>query len=86
MSKYLGTDFSDTCLDAAYRLGCSVSDLEMFSWPECFSNTSGPRKGIGGNVSTVFQVYAFRAEGSIGVKYCHGIMQPWNVEMKEKWT
>lgn len=82
----MGMDMSDTMEDAAYHLKCRSDELEMFSWPESFGNTSGPHGGIGGTAITQFQVYAFRCGSSkAGIKYCSGVRKAWNGEFMEHW-
>lgn len=85
-SGILGMDVSTAFIDAAYRLKCSSHELEMYSWPETFSSTSGPRNGLGGQAFTTFQVYAFRREGNVkGIKRCAGISKEWHGDMCEEW-
>lgn len=86
MTHYIGTEFSNMLVDAAYYCECPIDELEMFSWPESFGSTSGPRGGIGGHTITSFQVYAFRETGKAeGFKYCSGVRQKWNGEIQEPW-
>lgn len=71
-------------IEAARLLGCSVDELEWWSWPQVFGSTSGPRGGIGGQAMTAFQVFGF-SDGGNAVKYCGGVWRKWDRIVEGRW-
>jgi hypothetical protein len=63
---------------AAHRLRVRPECLRIWSWPESFSTTGGPR-GSGGMTITEFQVIAFESyEDDARIKYCDGFWKTWD--------
>lgn len=59
--------------------------LSWYSWPELFSSTAGPKRGVvAGQAFTEHQVYGFhyQKEKEIFVKYCNGVWVEWDGELR----
>lgn len=70
--------------EAAKRAQCRTDEVEWYSWPHVFGSTAGPGGGVGGQMFTTFQVYAFDAAGE-RTKWCAGQWRRWDGEMCGEW-
>jgi hypothetical protein len=60
--EILNRNISDETKTMLKSLNCKKLDTGMisfYSWPQIFSSTAGPGGGIGGQMMTSFQFYAF---------------------------
>jgi len=78
-------DIQNLLADVAKREGCYPDDVQWYSWPQAFGSTSGPRGGIGGQMVTSFQVYAFDPLVGRKQKFCAGVWKEWNGEFQGNW-
>jgi len=67
---------------AAGLLSCRVDELTWWSWPQVFSDTSGPHGGMAGQMLTTFQVFGFESPAGERLMCCDGIWRPWNGEQR----
>lgn len=71
--------------EAAKKLDVLVEDIEWYSWPQVFANTSGPHKKPSGQALTSFQVFGFNANNGNKIKTCDGLWQSWNGSFIDQW-
>lgn len=69
---------------AAELAGCTIHEVQWYSWPQVFGTTSGPRGGVGGRMMTTFQVFAFECADK-RMKYCAGVWRHWDGEFMGRW-
>ena len=81
------TDIAPLLEYAAKYFDVAVEFVDWWSWPEMFGSTAGPGGGIGGQMMTQFQVFAFAADYTEKkpLIYCAGRWRVWRNHPEQRW-
>ena len=64
----------DSLLEEAERqTGINQTRFHFYAWPQLFSSTAGPHKGMAGQAMTTFLVYGFTTNNKTGLLHCAGL-------------